>query len=213
MNDRNAQKYFEMQCENFKTVIDQCIEQRVDGLIIAGNLFGVDKPKHATIDLVIEQFIKMQTAQIPILILPGNHDTPLIITNDQPVHYIIEHVSNVIILNKKDARFEDRKINSPIIKHTFKTVNINFYANPNAFIPPNQLEIEIQPVKKELTYFVTSDLTAFGRDRDKIVNEFIEILRNNKVDLLLLGGNLPLKLQDPTFSDIQFIHCPLDLPK
>jgi DNA repair exonuclease SbcCD nuclease subunit len=55
----------------FSTVIDLAIQEAVDLLLIAGDLFDSNRPSGAAVDFAIQE---MRRAGRPIVMIPGNHD-------------------------------------------------------------------------------------------------------------------------------------------
>ena len=62
-------------CEDcFSKIIDLCIHEKVDALLIAGDFFDVPNPSKSTIKFVIKEFTRLEKEDIPIFISTGNHD-------------------------------------------------------------------------------------------------------------------------------------------
>jgi exonuclease SbcD len=55
----------------FSTVIDLAVEENVDLLVIAGDLFDSNRPRVDVVDFAIQE---LRRAGRPIVIIPGNHD-------------------------------------------------------------------------------------------------------------------------------------------
>jgi len=58
----------------FKNVIATAIDERVNIVLIAGDLFDANQQPQRNIDLVIEQFNLLESNNIPVCLIPGNHD-------------------------------------------------------------------------------------------------------------------------------------------
>jgi len=58
----------------FKNVIAAAIDERVNIVLIAGDLFDANQQPQRNIDLVIEQFNLLNQNNIPICLIPGTHD-------------------------------------------------------------------------------------------------------------------------------------------
>ena len=58
----------------FKNIIATAIDERVNVVLIAGDLFDANQQPQRNIDLVIEQFNLLGSNNIPICLIPGNHD-------------------------------------------------------------------------------------------------------------------------------------------
>jgi len=63
--------------ETFKAIeflIDTAIKEKVDLVIVAGDIFNVSNPHILYEKFVIEQFLKLEEAKIPTKVILGNHD-------------------------------------------------------------------------------------------------------------------------------------------
>jgi len=58
----------------FKKVIDTAINEKVDIVLIAGDLFDSNQQPQRNIDLVVEQFSLLKQNNIPVCLIPGTHD-------------------------------------------------------------------------------------------------------------------------------------------
>jgi exonuclease SbcD len=58
----------------FKHVIATAIDERVNIVLIAGDLFDANQQPQRNVDLVIEQFNLLGSNNIPVCLIPGNHD-------------------------------------------------------------------------------------------------------------------------------------------
>ncbi len=59
----------------FKNVIATAISERVNIVLIAGDLFDANQQPQRNIDLVIEQFNLLGSNNIPVCLIPGTHDS------------------------------------------------------------------------------------------------------------------------------------------
>jgi len=59
----------------FKNIIATAIDERVNIILIAGDLFNANQQPQKNIDLVIEQFNLLGSNNIPICLIPGTHDS------------------------------------------------------------------------------------------------------------------------------------------
>jgi exonuclease SbcD len=59
----------------FKNVIATAINERVNIVLIAGDLFDANQQPQRNIDLVIEQFNLLGLDNIPVCLIPGTHDS------------------------------------------------------------------------------------------------------------------------------------------
>jgi exonuclease SbcD len=59
----------------FKNIIATAIDERVNIVLIAGDLFDANQQPQKNIDLVIEQFNLLGSNNIPVCLIPGTHDS------------------------------------------------------------------------------------------------------------------------------------------
>jgi exonuclease SbcD len=69
--DPHAQRYRDVMHQAFSTAIDLAIEENVDLLLIAGDLFDSNRPSREVVDFAIRE---LRRAGRPIVMIPGNHD-------------------------------------------------------------------------------------------------------------------------------------------
>jgi DNA repair protein SbcD/Mre11 len=69
--DPQAQRYRDIIHQAFRTVIDLTIQENVDLLLIAGDLFDSNRPSADVVDFAIQE---LQRVGRPIVMIPGNHD-------------------------------------------------------------------------------------------------------------------------------------------
>jgi DNA repair protein SbcD/Mre11 len=58
----------------FSNIIDLCINEKVDGLLIAGDLFHDPNPSKPIVTFVIDEFKRLRDKSIPVFLISGNHD-------------------------------------------------------------------------------------------------------------------------------------------
>jgi len=59
----------------FKSITATAIDERVNIILIAGDLFNANQQPQKNIDLVIEQFNLLGSNNIPVCLIPGTHDS------------------------------------------------------------------------------------------------------------------------------------------
>lgn len=208
MTSKKGFNYEEQQLDHLSVLIDKCIEQKVDALIIAGNLFGTPKPKNNTLKKVIELFNTLTNNGIYIFILPGVHDTPLYFSDDGPVHFVLKNMENIFILQSDDyAATIKRKIIDSVFKEKFKDHPIQIFTTTSPFIKPDELDLNLNLDKEYSNWFVLSDIYSFKKDIDNILLRFLEKLNDTDVDLLLIGGIIPNTIDVNQYT-FQIINCP-----
>src|SRR4030066_1485377 len=63
-------------CNSFVWAIDNILELRPDFVLHSGDLFHSVRPSNRILDFALRQFLKLSQAQIPTVIISGNHDSP-----------------------------------------------------------------------------------------------------------------------------------------
>jgi DNA repair protein SbcD/Mre11 len=69
--DPHTQRHRNVIHQAFSTVIDLAIQENVDLVLIAGDLFDSNRPSHDVVDFAIQE---LRRAGRPIVVIPGNHD-------------------------------------------------------------------------------------------------------------------------------------------
>lgn len=68
-------KFHRVDClDTFSKIIDMCLKEKVDGLLIAGDLFDNPEPNKSLVKYVNKEFIKLEKNDIYVFISTGNHD-------------------------------------------------------------------------------------------------------------------------------------------
>ena len=65
----------------FEKIIDLCLEEQVDALIIAGDLYDGDLRCMRTAAFLARQMRRLEEAKIQVFMIRGNHDSEAVITN------------------------------------------------------------------------------------------------------------------------------------
>jgi len=60
--------------EAFIKAVDKCIEEKVDFILIAGDLFNTSLPRLDNLKTVVTVFKNLKDKNIPVYIVPGSHD-------------------------------------------------------------------------------------------------------------------------------------------
>lgn len=120
------------QRDALKAVLDRAVSEKVDFILIAGDLFEYNYVRKSTIDYLIELF---SSVAIPIFISPGNHDP---ITEDS-YYKTIEWSDNVHVFSDLEKISLD---NVNIYGKGFKTIKDNGEGLEN-FVVDNADELNI----------------------------------------------------------------------
>lgn len=66
----------------FSSIIDLCLDEGVDALIIAGDLYDGSQTSMKTARFLVQQFMRLQDAGIAVYLIRGNHDAESRITRE-----------------------------------------------------------------------------------------------------------------------------------
>jgi exonuclease SbcD len=69
--DPHTRRYRDIIHQAFRTVVDVAIQENVDLLLIAGDLFDSNRPSADVVDFAIQELRRVGR---PIVLIPGNHD-------------------------------------------------------------------------------------------------------------------------------------------
>ena len=153
----------------FEKIINLAKEEKVDILLIAGDLFNSNNIEKSFIDRVFECFASVPN--IKIVYAAGNHD-PL---NSESPFKKYTLPDNLFVLDTKDSFVEFRELNTRVYGKSFKEVYMQ--GQSRFALMPDQSFINLMCIHGELR----SDL---GSDYNSITSEFIE---NSGMDYIALG--------------------------
>ncbi|MHA1269288.1 MAG: metallophosphoesterase [Candidatus Helarchaeota archaeon] len=209
MTSKKKVEYELKQLEHFDKLIQICIENRIDILIIAGNLFGNPNPKNNIHEKVVKGLRELVKRGVKVYILPGMHDTPLHYIKDSLVHYIIESSLNNIKILQKPSKKEwvKRVISDPIFEGQINNVPIKLFTVPNVFSKLESLKLELRTDDEHINCFVLSDLMIFKNRAEEVGLKFLEKLNRTKIDILFIGGIIPEAIDIDKYN-YQIEVCP-----
>ncbi len=79
----------------FSRIIDLCLEEQVDALLIAGDIYDSQYPSVATVGFFIEQLNRLADTNTPVFLIRGNHDYYADLANVIPLPaHVTEFVGN-----------------------------------------------------------------------------------------------------------------------
>jgi DNA repair exonuclease SbcCD nuclease subunit len=107
--------------ESFKTAIDICIKEKVDFILIAGDLFDSAYPPMDTIKDTFKEFKKIYDSNIPVFLIAGSHDYSASGKTFLDVLETAGFCKNVFIHEERDSK---------IILHPTLYKNIAIYGYP-----------------------------------------------------------------------------------
>jgi exonuclease SbcD len=89
LNQREVDTY-----DAFTQFVDRAIAEKPDLILHAGDLFDSVRPTNRAISFVLEQLLKLNEADIPFVVISGNHETPRL-KETGSVFSLFEHIPNV----------------------------------------------------------------------------------------------------------------------
>ena len=89
INQREADIY-----QSFTKIIDYAIDQDVDLVVHAGDLFDSVRPNNRAISIALNQMIRLSKNNIPIVIIAGNHEQPKLQETGH-IFNLFEHIPHI----------------------------------------------------------------------------------------------------------------------
>lgn len=99
VTDPHLGRYRQILHQAFSTVIDLAIQENVDLLVIAGDLFDSNRPNGDAVDFAVQE---LRRAARPIVMIPGNHDC----LNAQSIYHQIklpEACTNLLLISHPEG--------------------------------------------------------------------------------------------------------------
>ncbi len=78
----------------FERCVSKIIEEKVDSVVHAGDLFDSVRPSNRAISFALDQFARLSEAGIPVVVIAGNHSTPRL-RETGSVFKILEHLDDI----------------------------------------------------------------------------------------------------------------------
>jgi len=105
-----GQRHRQQLRETFRRIVDMAIEAKFDLLLITGDLFNDNRPHQDTIDFVASQLGRLD---IPVCILPGNHDC----YGGTSIYRKARFSDNVVIFTEQPTIREFAELNVAVYGH------------------------------------------------------------------------------------------------
>lgn len=90
LNQREVDTYL-----SFQAFVDRVLELRPDAVLHGGDLFDAVRPSNRALAFALEQLVRLSEADIPVVIIAGNHSTPRIRETGSAFR-LFEHLPNII---------------------------------------------------------------------------------------------------------------------
>jgi len=89
LNQREVDTY-----RAFEAFVDKVLELRPDVVLHSGDLFDTVRPSNRALSFALEQLVRLSEANIPIVIIAGNHSTPRLRETGSAFR-LFEHLDNI----------------------------------------------------------------------------------------------------------------------
>jgi len=89
LNQREVDTYL-----SFKKFVDRALELSPDVVLHSGDLFDSVRPSNRALAFALEQLVRLSEADIPVVLIAGNHSTPRI-RETGSVFRLFEHLPNI----------------------------------------------------------------------------------------------------------------------
>jgi DNA repair exonuclease SbcCD nuclease subunit len=174
MNLREKQVY-----ENFLEAIDEIIKQKPEALIHAGDLFDTVKPKTKAYTTVLEALERLHAAEIPLIIIAGNHSMVKTRYTTSPFEVLSYHKSGIKAAYR--FRYEKTEIGDTV-----------FHLLPN-MLRPEDYRTEFEKIELSTNYrniLVTHGLATQLKDKRLATvaeHELDGTILSDRFDYIALG--------------------------
>lgn len=161
----------------FKKVVSLATEQKVDMMLIAGDLFESNQPPQQDIQLVLEQFKLLADANIQVCLIPGTHDCFDSGSIYRKVDFTKEY-ANVTIFTEDSWSAKD-----------FPQLNLTVYGRPN--LSNRSHQSPLQGLKRQTSSRFHIALAHGSLDIGNVELDdhvfTLEEIRNSGMDYIALG--------------------------
>ena len=118
INQREADIY-----ESFRKVIDYAIDQKVDLILHAGDLFDAVRPTNRAITIAIQQLLRLSDHHIQFVLISGNHEQPKLQETGH-IFNLFEHIPHIHpIYHEKYETKEFNMNDETILIHCLPQIN------------------------------------------------------------------------------------------
>ena len=190
-------KLKDISTEAFIKAIDKCIEEKVDFILIAGDLFNTSLPRLDNLKTVVTVFKNLKDRNIPVYIVPGSHDfspsgrTMLDVLEEAGL--FINVVKGKVIENKLKLNFTiDKKTGAKITGllgkrgslergyyESLLTENLEKEDGYKIFIFHSGID-EIKP--KEMQNIISQPLSLLPKNFDYYAGGHMHIVQKTKIE-------------------------------
>ena len=128
----------ELNFQSFQTAITKCLQEKVDFVLIAGDLFDAPYPPIETLKETFQEFRRLKEANIPVFLIAGSHD------------YSVSGKTFLDVLDKAGfcknvAQYEERNGSLILVPTLYKNVAIYGYPGKKSSLEVDELaNVKIQ---------------------------------------------------------------------
>ena len=207
----------------FKNAIELCINEKVDGLIIAGDLFDNERVSLETEKFLWDSFDELNKEKIQVFYSPGNHDPVIamqlkfgenvhVFNRDTPFEYILKdethnecHILGIGHLNNNEKRNLIKKFPQKTDRHVYVGIAHTMVESVDAdetkgkYLPTTLDDL----IDKKYDYWALGHIHQRTQFRDLPIYYSGTIQGLNINETGLKGGNLVTF--DEGVSDIKFV--------
>ncbi|POH19435.1 metallophosphoesterase family protein [Fructilactobacillus sanfranciscensis] len=159
--------------KSFQKIIDQAVNQKIDFMLIAGDVFDSKNQSVKALSFFIEQINRLNDAQIPVLLSFGNHD----FQPDQGKHF--DFPANVFIFPKEVTTHE-------LTLHDGKRVAVTSFSYPSQAVTTDL--VQYFPLKGNADYQIGMVHGEIGKDgKDNYAPFTISEMKSKGYDYWALG--------------------------
>ena len=190
-------KLKDVSTEAFIKAVDKCIEEKVDFILIAGDLFNTSLPRLDNLKAVVTVFKNLKDRNIPVYIVPGSHDfspsgrTMLDVLEEAGL--FINVVKGEIVENKLKLNFTlDKKTGAKITGllgkrgsleksyyESLHTENLENEGGYKIFIFHSGID-ELKP--KEMQNIISQPLSLLPKNFDYYAGGHVHIVNDAKIE-------------------------------
>jgi len=152
--------------EAFTQCIDYVIQTKPDVVLHAGDLFDSVRPTNRAITVAVQQILRLSKAQIPFVVISGNHETPKLRETGN-IFTIFEHLDHVYPIYKN--RYEP-------VRLTLKDETVCVHAIPQCQ-NPEEFDMNMKKISVETNadYNMVLAHGAVKGIKEFTMNEFNEL--------------------------------------
>jgi DNA repair exonuclease SbcCD nuclease subunit len=100
----------------FRTALDVVIEEDVDLVLVAGDIFHTVRPSNAAIAAAFRQFARLNAAlpDVPVVIVAGNHDSPRAVETGS-ILALLQEIPNVHVVDREARVLEFPQLDTAVM--------------------------------------------------------------------------------------------------